>query len=111
MKDEFIELYNAGPDTISLAGWRLGDSRPLIDYFRFPRDAVIGPSSYIVLFGGGNPTGIHRPPSITDDGTIGNGLTDTGEAIYLIDRIGSIVDSVSHRYLARRPVYRPHATR
>ena len=93
-EDEFIELYNAGPDTISLAGWRLGDSRPLIDYFRFPRDAVIGPSSYVVLFGGGSPTGF-TVPVYTDDGTIGNGLTDTSEVIYLIDRIGSIVDSVS----------------
>ena len=93
-EDEFIELYNAGPDTISLAGWRLGDSRPLRDYFRFPRDAVIGPSSYVVLFGGGRPSGF-TVPVYTDDGTIGNGLTDSGEAIYLIDRIGGIVASVS----------------
>ena len=93
-KDEFIELYNAGPDPISLAGWRLGDSRPLIECFRFPRDAVIDPESYVVLFGGGNPSGF-TVPVYTDDGAIGNGLTDTGEAIYLIDRIGGIVDSVS----------------
>ena len=93
-KDEFIELYNAGPDTISLAGWRLGDSRPLIECFRFPHDAVIDPESYVVLFGGGRPSGF-TVPVYTDDGAIGNGLTDTGEAIYLIDRIGGIVDSVS----------------
>ena len=94
-KDEFIELYNAGPDTISLAGWRLGDSRPLIDYFRFPRDAVIVPDSYVVLFGGGNPSGF-TVPVYTDDGRIGNGLTNSGEAIYLIDSIGGIVAVVSH---------------
>ena len=93
-KDEFIELYNAGPDTISLAGWRLGDSRPLRDYFRFPPDAVIAPESYIVLFGGGRPAGF-TVPVYTDDGTIGNGLKDTGEAIYLIDRTGGIVSVVS----------------
>ena len=28
-KDEFIELYNAGPIPISLAGWRLGDAGSL----------------------------------------------------------------------------------
>ena len=94
-EDEFIELYNAGPNTISLAGWRLGDSRPLKEHFRFPDDAVIAPGSYVVLFGGGNPSGF-TVPVYTDDGAIGNGLKDTGEAIYLIDRIGSIVDSVSH---------------
>ena len=94
-EDEFIELYNAGPDTISLVGWRLGDSRPLKDHFRFPRDAVIAPESYVVLFGGGTPSGF-TVPVYTDDGRIGNGLTDTGEAIYLVDSIGGIVDSVSH---------------
>ena len=52
------------------------------------------PGSYAVLFGGGNPTGF-TVPVYTDDGTIGNGLTDTSEVIYLIDRIGSIADSVS----------------
>ena len=94
-KDEFIELYNAGPDTISLAGWRLGDSRPIRECFRFPHDAVIAPESYVVLFGGGNPSGF-TTPAYTDDGAIGNGLTDTGEAIYLIDSIGGIVDSIFH---------------
>ena len=94
-KDEFIELYNAGTNTISLAGWRLGDSSPLKDHFRFPDDAVVEPGSYVVLFGGGKPSGFTVPVYI-DDGAIGNGLTDTGEAIYLIDRIGGIVDSVSH---------------
>ena len=94
-EDDFIELYNAGPIPISLAGWRLGDEGALSDYFRFPRDAIIEPGSYVVLFGGGDPSGF-TVPVYTDDGAIGNGLKDTGEAIYLIDRIGSIVDSVSH---------------
>ena len=86
-EDEFIELYNAGPVPISLAGWRLGDAGSLSDYFRFPADAIIAPRSYVVLFGGGNPEGF-TIPVYTDDGTIGDGLTDTGETIHLIDRHG-----------------------
>ena len=35
-EDEFIELYNAGRRRVSLAGWRLGDSGSLSNYFRFP---------------------------------------------------------------------------
>ena len=91
-EDEFIELYNAGPDTISLARWQLGDAPALSDYFRFPPDAIIAPNSYVVLFGGGNPTGF-TVPVYTDDGTIGDGLTDSGEPIYLIHRTGYIVAS------------------
>ena len=86
-KDEFIELYNAGSRPISLAGWRLGDAGSLSDYFRFPRDAVIEPGSYVVLFGGGRPSGF-TVPVYTDDGTIGDGLTDTGESIHLINDYG-----------------------
>ena len=91
-EDEFIELYNAGPDTISLARWQLSDAPALSDYFRFPPDAVIAPRSYVVLFGGGNPTGF-TVPVYTDDGTIGDGLNDSGEPIYLIHRTGYIVAS------------------
>ena len=86
-EDEFIELYNAGSRRISLAGWRLGDSGPLSDYFRFPRDAVIEPGSYVILFGGGNPSSMFTVPVYTDDGTIGDGLTDSGETIHLINEL------------------------
>ena len=91
-EDEFIELYNAGPDTVSLARWQLSDAPALSNYFRFPSDAVIAPNSYVVLFGGGNPSGF-TIPVYTDDGTIGDGLADSGEPIYLIHRTGYIVAS------------------
>ena len=94
-EDEFIELYNAGADTIYLASWQLGEAASLIDYFRFPPGAFIAPGSYVVLFGGGNPAEF-TVPTYTDDGTIGDGLNDSGEAIYLIDKTGSVVASASH---------------
>ena len=93
-EDEFIELYNAGPDTVSLASWQVGDTASLNGYFRFPPGAFIAPGSYAVLFGGGNPTGF-TVPVYTADGVICDGLTDKGEDIYLIDKTGVIVSSVS----------------
>ena len=94
-EDEFIELYNAGSTPIDLSGWRLGDAASLFSYFYFPRNAVIAPRSYVVLFGGGTPSGF-TVPVYTEDGRIGNGLTNSGEAIYLIDSSGDLVASVSH---------------
>ena len=94
-EDEFIELYNAGPVPISLAGWRLGDAGSLSEYFRFPREAAIASRSYVVLFGGGTPSGF-TVPVYTDDGKIGDGLKNSGEAIYLIDGHGDEVAFLSH---------------
>ena len=94
-EDEFIELYNAGPVPVSLAGWRLGDAGSLSDYFRFPAKAIIAPRSYVVLFGGGNPSGF-TVPVYTDDGTIGDGLTDSGESIHLINDHGDEAASLFH---------------
>ena len=92
-EDEFIEIYNTGSRRVSLAGWRLGDAGALSEYFRFPPGAVIAPGSYVVLFGGGNPSGFTVPVYI-DDGTIGDGLTDSGESIHLIDNHGDEVASL-----------------
>ena len=93
-EDEFIELYNAGPVPIALAGWRLGDAGSLGDYFRFPRNAVVAPRSYLVLFGGGKPSGF-AVPVYTDDGRIGDGLQNSGESIHLIDDRGDEVAFLS----------------
>ena len=72
----------------------MGDEGPRIGFFRFPPDAVIESGSYIVLFGGGDPAGF-TIPVYTDDGTLGDGLSDSGEAIFLIDKTGYVVTSVS----------------
>ena len=94
-EDEFIELYNADSTSVDISGWRLGDSTSPDTHFRFPPDAVIAPGSYVVLFGGGNPSGF-TIPVYTDDGRIGNGLTNSGEDIQLIDDAGNTVAIVSY---------------
>ena len=93
-EDEFIELVNAGPDTISLTGWRLGDDDVTPDqWFAFPAEVRMFPGSRVVLFGGGSPTGFDVPV-FADDGRIGNGLTNGGDQIWLIDANGDTVDKV-----------------
>ena len=115
-EDEFIELYNAGPSAISLAGWRLTDDDvKASSAFYFPADAVLFPDSHIVLFGGGQPTGF-AVPVFVDDGRIGNGLTNSGDRLLLLDaHADTVVDytfaskSNLNQSLARRgETYRPH---
>lgn len=81
--DEFVELRNAGPQTVDIGGWRLGDDdTPVADWFEFP-PTPLAPGERAVLFGGGAPTGIPGP-SFVDDGRIGNGLANGGDRILLL---------------------------
>lgn len=83
--DEFIELINKGNDSIDLSGYLLSDDDvALKNMFPFPAGTVLAPGERFVLFGGGNPQGI---PGLvyTDDGKIGNGLTNSKDVILIID--------------------------
>ena len=85
--DEFVEIVNEGPDTVLIAGWRLSDDDVSARrQFRFPGLARLQPGERAVVFGGGRPEGIDGPV-FTDDGSIGNGLTDRSDVILLIDPV------------------------
>lgn len=43
--DQYIELYNKGTNTISLAGWQFTSGVT----FTFPTNAIIGPNGYVVV--------------------------------------------------------------
>ena len=94
-EDEFIELYNSGPDTVSLAGWRLGDDDiAYASLFAFPDSTLLPPNSRLLLFGGGMPTGF-AVPAFADDGRIGNGLSNGGDTVILFNSTGDTVDVVA----------------
>ncbi|MCA9439732.1 MAG: lamin tail domain-containing protein, partial [Candidatus Omnitrophica bacterium] len=60
--DEFVELYNATDSPIDLSGWTLDDDNPANgNTFTFPAGAEISARSYVVVFGGGSPTGFGIP--------------------------------------------------
>ena len=87
-EDEFIEIYNTGPDTVSLMGWRLGDDdTSLASLFTFPDSTKLPPGDRLLLFGGGTPTGF-SVPAFADDGRIGNGLTNSGDVLLLLNAAG-----------------------
>ena len=87
-EDEFIELLNISLRTIDVGGWQLSDEGTSEDKrFTFPEGTWIGPGERIVLFGGGVPGGIEGQVCV-DDGKIGGGLRNSGDAVYLIDPAG-----------------------
>ncbi len=86
--DEFVELLNIGLRPVDLSGWQLSDRGTSPDKrFTFPEGTWMGAEERVVLFGGGTPVGIEGQV-FTDDGKIGGGLSNSGDAVYLIDPAG-----------------------
>lgn len=88
--DEWIELYNNTTVSISLAGWRV----TTVDGMNLALHGEIGPHGYYLI-------------ERTDDNTVsdipadwigafgGNGLSDTGEAITLVDAGSNVIDTAN----------------
>ena len=83
-RDEWIELYNASDQGVSLAGWRLDDrpdggSTP----FTFPVGTVLGSRAYGVYY-------------LRDTGVV---LNNDGDQVRLIAPDGSIQDQVDYQVI------------
>jgi len=93
-QDEFVELANVTDAAVDISGWRLGDDEGI--GFTFPAGYIMQPRSFVVVFGGGDVTGAfgYDPdPLLTRvfsaDGTIGNGLANSGEIVLLMSDDGA----------------------
>jgi len=84
-EDEFVELRNRGSESVDLSGWSLSDddlsSR---SSWVFPPGTVLDPEEFILVFGGGEPKGF-SVRTFVSAGSIGNGLSNSGDIVLLID--------------------------
>ncbi len=83
---DVVELYYDGPTAMSLAGMSLSDDPQEPAKFVFPAGVKVNPSDYLVLFADSQTagSGLH----------LGFGLDAAGDAVYLYDETGALVDSV-----------------
>lgn len=83
--DEFVEIVNLEDTSVDVSGWLLSDDDTKAERaFHFPDGTVLGPGERAVLFGteaGDFPHG----RVFADDGRIGNGLTNAGDGLLLVD--------------------------
>jgi hypothetical protein len=54
-RDPWVELYNAGTNTISLNGWHLSDNYTNLSRWTFPAGASIGPGQFLLVWLDGEP--------------------------------------------------------
>lgn len=100
--NEFVEIVNLGAATVDLSGWRLADQHSVDDLSGSLM--LLAPGGYAVIFEADYDTtgGFYRDllPGgalilFVDDNAIGNGLSNDGDELFLINGLGATVDSVS----------------
>jgi hypothetical protein len=91
---EWIEIYNAGETPVDLAGWTLLDGAG--------RDVLLSlvvPARGYAIVAATEGFRVQYPaydgPLMVLGGRIGNGLGNDGDAVYLLDANGAVVDAVS----------------
>jgi len=84
---DWVELFNASGEAVSLDGVCLSDKKGELERYRFPDGIVLGPNEYLIVFCSGLKKGLedelHTPFK----------LSAAGEALYL-SKDGQIIDSV-----------------
>jgi hypothetical protein len=91
---EWVELEYTGTTSRSIEGWTLEDNRetdPLPDAWLTPGGLVLVVASALV----GLPPGATPVVVEVADGTLGNGLANTGDRVVFRDATGQIIDAVS----------------
>lgn len=91
IRQEWIELFNAGAESINLAGWRFSDGVE----FTFP-DVVLEAQSYLVVAADADAFRSHHPGVDHFVGGWIGWLSNSGEAIELVDVAGARIDRVDY---------------
>ncbi|MHC4555883.1 MAG: lamin tail domain-containing protein [Planctomycetota bacterium] len=91
IRQEYIELFNRGNESVNLSGWRFSDG---VD-FVFP-DVMLGAGEYLVVAADVNSFTAKYPGVTNVVGGWSGRLSNRGEVIELVDGAGVRVDSVSY---------------
>ncbi len=82
-EDEFIEIYNNGPNLVDISGWTLSDAAGL--RHTFAANTMLDACEAIVVFGGGMPTGSFGGSATVVASAGFLGLNNGGDSIILND--------------------------
>ena len=93
---EWVELFNPTADTIQLIGWGIEDNT---EYDTIP-SLILPPNGFAVIAATEdfrtNFPGFDGSIVVIEDGSIGNGLSNEGDHLILMDSVGTIVDALSY---------------
>jgi hypothetical protein len=87
---EWIELRNAGEESVHLSGWTLFDNQGQLEL----DSTLLAPGGYFVVMSEGLMPSTDSA-FLSPTGKIGNGLANDGDQLILLDESGAHVDAVS----------------
>ncbi len=94
--NEWIELYNAGSETVILDEWMISDNEVSE---RLP-PLTLPPHSFAVIATSAEFRNVYPAfngkLAILESGRIGNGLANAGDRLVLVDNAGRLVDALSY---------------
>lgn len=88
---EFIELFNRGPETVDLGGWRFREGVR----FKFPTPTRLESGQYLVIAGDADYFQ-ESYPDVAVAGEFEGQLADSGELLRLEDASGNLADEVHY---------------
>ncbi len=86
--EDWIEIYNRTPNPLNLFGLYLSDTYANLTKYSFPETSVIQPNDYLMIWA-------DEDNATTGDLHCNFKLSANGEALYLSNALGNILDSVS----------------
>ncbi len=101
--NEWIELYNSG-SSIDIAGWKIGDNNDndTLEGGKYGKAGTMIPANSYALITDDNTrvydnfnTSSSAIRIYVDDASIGNGLSNSGETLYLYDNNGNIIQQLT----------------
>lgn len=84
---DWVELFNASDEAVSLDGMCLSDKKDELERYSFPDGLVLGPKEYLIVFCSG------LKKNVEDELHTSFKLSAMGEAVYL-SKDGQVIDSV-----------------
>jgi len=91
-QDEFVELFNAGPDAMDLSAWTLEDSLRIRHVFS--EDSLMDSRGILVIFGGGTPQLSGIDWQLASSGALS--LNNSSDTVILRDHDGNIIDQIGY---------------
>ncbi|MFT5105001.1 MAG: hypothetical protein ACI9UA_000619 [Pseudoalteromonas tetraodonis] len=91
LRQEFVEIYNPGPDAVDLAGWRLASA---VD-FTFPSPTSLPVGAYLLI--AEDPATIFATFGVSAIGPWAGKLSSDGETVSLRDAADAVVDEVDYK--------------
>ncbi|HEY8427986.1 MAG TPA: MopE-related protein, partial [Sandaracinaceae bacterium] len=93
-QDEYVEIMNLTGAAIDLSGLVLRDA--VGDRHVFPSGTVVPAGGFVVVFGGGAPTGNFAGATVHVASTGQLGLNNEGDTLTLTTASGTVIDTVSY---------------